>query len=398
MQLFTPLEYLMIDIANSFGLDQENWDVRIDWFKKHQFNLFALLKQAKEPAMFYAGVQAYYQAVAGHPIGYPISLDATASGMQILACLTGDRKAASICNVIDSGKRENAYARIHEEMCKTINSEILPEKAKLAIMTSFYGSKAIPEQVFPNPEVLQLFKDTMSTMAPAAWELNQLFLSIWNPNAIEYSWTLPDNFHVKIKIKGVTKEIVTFLGDTYEIPKKVVMPQETGRSLSANTVHSLDGMIVREIVRRCSYNPERVNAVKQMCNDGTKKDNKKLSEDDKMVMTLWNLYEKTGFLSARIIDHLQPSNMWIVDADEILSLLSTYPAKPFDILTIHDCFRVHPNYANDLRTQYNLQLAMIAKSDLLAYLLTELVGYQVVIHKRDNDLWKDVILSNYALS
>ena len=32
MQIFTPKEYLKIDIANSYGLDTKTWDERISWF------------------------------------------------------------------------------------------------------------------------------------------------------------------------------------------------------------------------------------------------------------------------------------------------------------------------------------------------------------------------------
>lgn len=80
MQLFTPLDYLRIDIANNYGHDKEDWDVRIAWFNAHEHELEALMKGADSPALYYAGVQAYRDVKQGKPIGYPISLDATASG------------------------------------------------------------------------------------------------------------------------------------------------------------------------------------------------------------------------------------------------------------------------------------------------------------------------------
>ncbi len=80
MQKFSPLSYLKIDIASNFGLDKTNWDVRLDWFDQHEQCLDELVNQAQNPALFYAGVQAYRDALAGIPSGYPISLDATSSG------------------------------------------------------------------------------------------------------------------------------------------------------------------------------------------------------------------------------------------------------------------------------------------------------------------------------
>jgi len=103
LQTFTGKEYLMIDVANNFGLEKELWQDRIEWTKANDHQLEILVKDAAEPALYFAGVKALRLAQKGKPCGYPISLDATSSGIQLLACLTGDRKAASLCNVIDTG-------------------------------------------------------------------------------------------------------------------------------------------------------------------------------------------------------------------------------------------------------------------------------------------------------
>lgn len=80
MQLFKGTDYLRIDIANSFGLDKKKWGERLSWFHENEHRLTDLVTEAESPAMFYAGIQAYYAAIAGEAIGYPVSLDATASG------------------------------------------------------------------------------------------------------------------------------------------------------------------------------------------------------------------------------------------------------------------------------------------------------------------------------
>ena len=38
-QTFTPLQYLKIDVANSFGLDRKDWDERLAWFDQHEAQL-----------------------------------------------------------------------------------------------------------------------------------------------------------------------------------------------------------------------------------------------------------------------------------------------------------------------------------------------------------------------
>lgn len=137
MQEFTGLVYLLIDIANNYGLDKKSWKERIQWTREHMDELESHLKEAEEPALYYASVKALRQAQNKEQVHYPISLDATASGIQILSCLLHDRKAASKCNVINTGNREDIYTNIYNIMCKKVGDKarIKREMVKSAIMT-----------------------------------------------------------------------------------------------------------------------------------------------------------------------------------------------------------------------------------------------------------------------
>ena len=73
MQLFSGKQYLQIDVANNFGLDKEDWDTRLDWFAQTEGDLEHLVKDAEEPALFYASVEAYRKAQRSEAIAYPIS-------------------------------------------------------------------------------------------------------------------------------------------------------------------------------------------------------------------------------------------------------------------------------------------------------------------------------------
>lgn len=401
MQLFTPEQYLQIDIANSFGLAKQTWDTRLNWFQQNQDNLYNLIQEADEPAMFFAGIQAWENHTAGNAIGYPISLDATASGMQLLSVMICDRNAAALCNVIDTNDRRDAYQVIYDIMLQQLpdSNSIKIENVKQAIMTSLYGSQAIPREVFGNGAMFDLFETTMSNYASGIWELNKLFLDIWNPEALSYEWTLPDNFHVKTKITNTAYETVHFMNSPVIVPVKVNAPTESGRSLGANVTHSLDGYIVRELTRRCDYNKHKVNKVKDLLNNnGDGAVWNCTDEHSEMCFTLWNQYLNTGILSARILDYINPITKLHVDNKLILNLIDSLPEKPFKILSVHDCFRVHPNYGNDLRKQYARQLYEIAKSTILDSILTSLLGKQIVTSKLDVNLAEDILLTNYSLS
>ncbi|QDH84735.1 RNA polymerase [Achromobacter phage vB_AxyP_19-32_Axy24] len=404
MQLFTAIENLKIDISNNFGNDKMDWLERIQWFDANESNLENLIAEADEPALFHAGVMAYRAVQRKEAIGYPVAFDATNSGMQILACLTGCRKTAELCNVVDVGRRVDGYMEIYGGMMSATGGQakIDRKEVKSAVMTAFYGSEAIPKQVFGEGALLRVFEQTMGTMAPGAWQLNQFFLDIWNPEATAYHWVLPDNFHVHTKVMVKQGEIVHFLDKPYETFREVQGTKEKGRSLSANSVHSIDGMVVREMVRRCDYSDAKVKlllshitAIKMgavICGQAPCTD-----KDSQLVETLWGHYKSTGFLSARIIDCLHLHNLHLVDMDVVLELLASLPPKPFKVLTVHDCFRCLPTYVNDLRKQYNLILAKIARSDLLTSILSQIMGRVFRVEKME-DLHDDILQTNYALS
>lgn len=239
----------------------------------------------------------------------------------------------------------------------------------------------------------------MAQEAPAAWELNEAFLGMWNPDTDIYNWTMPDNFHVKIKVIDTVKETVHFMNEPYDVFYKVQQPVEEGRSLSANTVHSVDGMIVREITRRCDYNPQHIEYVRCIV-DTADSDSGPIREnkDSEMVNILWNHYKESGFLSARILDHLNGNNIRLVDLVVIRELLDSLPKKPFKVVSIHDCFRVHPNYGNDIRRQYNNLLMLVARSSLLGYLISQITERKATIGKLHPTMWREIQHSNYALS
>lgn len=400
-ETFTPKQYLKIDVANNFGHDKELWSDRIAWFDANESRLEEMAKLAAEPALYSAGVRAWRNVQKGNVNHYPISLDATSSGIQILAALTGDRRAAELCNVVDTGKRADAYTILYHIIAEKIGGEskIDRKDTKRSIMTAFYGSTAVPKEVFGEGAQFTAFMETMAENAPAAWELNEAMLGLWDPEAMSHDWVMPDNFHVHIKIMGQVSEYVQFLNKPYEVNYSVNMPIEKGRSLGANMTHSIDGMIVREMVLRCGFDPLHINYLMDTMEGkygacGTRT----TEEDDIKVQTLWDHYKDSGFLSARILQYLTQENIGLVDRVVIFDLIASLPKKPFDVISVHDCFRCLPNYGNDLRRQYNILLASIAKSELLSFLLSQITGRIVKIGKLDDKLHLDILDANYSLS
>lgn len=405
MQLLTAKQYLKVDIANNYGLDKKTWDERIAWFDENEANLLNMVDEAEDSALFFAGVNAWKDMKAGKPIGYAVALDATSSGLQLLSCLTGDRSAAELCNVVnymgENGKplRRDAYTVIYHKMLDILGeaSRIKRSDTKQAVMTAFYGSEAKPKEVFGEGIRLKTFENVMETVASGPWALNKFLLQCGNPDANRYVWVLPDNFHAVIKVMVPEVQTVNFLGKPFDITRMVQGTEEKTRMLSANITHSIDGMVVREMLRRCNYDPDLVKAVRELCDEGPSEYGE-IEGNLEMVQELWSHYEKSGFLSLSILDYLDPCTIAYVDRQVVADMIDTMPKKPFPVLTVHDCFRCHPNYGNDLRRQYNQILSDIAKSDLLGFILSQVLGQEFSAGKLDDSLWQDILETDYALS
>lgn len=263
MQQFTGMQYLKMDIMNNLGYDKLTYQEKLDLFeeKKEQILNLSLLDTADSPACAYAAIQAYIDAENDKPVGYPISLDATASGLQILCCLTDDIKGAELCNLINTGKREDAYTTVYNAVMNSNEalSSMRREDVKQAVMTSLYSSKSIPKKVFGSH--INTFYKVMHTLAPKAWELNEFLFDAWDNTKTRYDWTLPDLFTAYFVVEDSVKSVVTL--DGIEIPCviKVSKPVEQGRCLSANITHSYDALVAREMVRRCSYDKSTISNV-----------------------------------------------------------------------------------------------------------------------------------------
>lgn len=402
MQKFSSLEYLMIDIANNYGLDKLIWDKRIEWTKNNVHTSADIQKhmnKADSPAQFYAGANEYlkYLEDPEYESGYGISLDSTSSGSQWLSVLTGDDASAKLCNVLNIGTRVDCYTAIYKKLEKIIgkNPLITRDKIKKAIMTVNYGSKATPRELF-GEEYMDIFEDLMSKEMPLAWELNNALVNMWMPDVTNYGWVMPDNFHVSVDVKKKIKHEFNFRGTNYEVIQEIVSENPYGRAFGANICHSCDSLAAREIAALAMYNPEQINKIRSLLNQKKKK-SLSLNKDNKLVIALVQLYKASGFLSARILDHINEENISVIPEEPLIELLDNIPKEPFEVCIIHDAFKVLPKYGNDVRRLYILQLAKTARSNILSFILSQLFKTEIEINKGKLD-WKEVLNSEYALS
>jgi len=252
MQTFTGTEYLKIDIANTFGLDRLNWNNRLHWFQDNEPVLESLAIYAKNTILYRKSVRAMRKVQKGETTNHIMGLDATASGLQIMACLSGCHNTARATNLIPLDDRQCVYDRVAQMMNMEEGVITTRDEVKKPVMVTFYGSTAKPKEIFGAGPALIAFYRTLETMLGGAYELMGIFQEYWNPSAEYHQWTLPDGHVARVPVTEIVEkslEIDEYAHMRFAYRTQVIQPQPRSRSLAANIVHSIDGWVVRQMVR-----------------------------------------------------------------------------------------------------------------------------------------------------
>jgi DNA-directed RNA polymerase len=135
MKTFTPFEYLLIDVANQYGLDKKLYEQRIAWTQENLDKLETLVNEAESPNMYWKAVDAVRCAQAGIPTGHLVGFDSAASGIQLLSvcarCVVGMMNTG----ILNDSTRTSA-PDIYTTATKVMNRESYVRKAvKNALMT-----------------------------------------------------------------------------------------------------------------------------------------------------------------------------------------------------------------------------------------------------------------------
>ena len=176
MQHFTGTQYIMIDVANQFGLDRLNWKDRMHWVRNHRSDLPKLADNAANPIAYRKAIRALGCAEKGIETNHMMGLDATASGIQVMAIMSADIKAAETVNLVDPTTRRDLYTDVAISMSEFIGQPITREDVKRPVMTYFYGSERVPKSVFGEAKGLDAFYQAMQETLPGPYQLRNLFL------------------------------------------------------------------------------------------------------------------------------------------------------------------------------------------------------------------------------
>lgn len=270
------MKYIQHDIANSYGLDKATFEAKEQFVKDNEGfrlklvltnpNKSVLLKEAKEPLLFYKAVDKYYQAKENKEINYFSKIDATASGMQILAICSQSKKLAKYTNLTDNTKCYDYYIEAKKALKlkeKKEHKVIVRKLFKKAVMTYWYNSKAVITKT--SESLKELGYDISEEQLTEAIEkcsfgahkikelANKLFEAI--PKKVtNIEYVMPDGFIVDIPmLKPKSMSVSTSkYSATFRYYTNEYHYETNHRAIIANIIHSIDSYVCRQMIRKLS--------------------------------------------------------------------------------------------------------------------------------------------------
>ena len=278
--------WLRFQVATTYGLDKETLDERLSWSyrSEHEIELVAtdpignlpLWEGAEEPWQFLAACDEFYHCVIKRDrisTGLPIAIDATCSGLQILAGLAKDKSTAELVNVLPSDKPQDAYKVIAETSKPNIPLKLRPDWdrkcTKRTVMTIPYNAKPFSNRSYIREalkdkelevdkeeltQTVNAVRDAMNVIVPGPmrvmkWIESEVSNAI-KRGATELQWVTPSGFVVSQRIFKKEFERITLqvlgqcnmrvgTGDSAEVDKA-----RHKAATAPNLIHSLDASLL----------------------------------------------------------------------------------------------------------------------------------------------------------
>ncbi|MDA3806556.1 MAG: hypothetical protein PF440_01470 [Thiomicrorhabdus sp.] len=235
---------LLTAIAGAYGYDKELWSKRISL--GHELFLERVTRGphdsfivdsegAEEPILFTKYIRAYMDSLYGEEVFTPIGFDATGSGLQVMACLTGCIQTAKAVNLVKTGKRENVYNAVSTEMNKYLigGDRVTAKLVKKSTMVHYYNSLAGPKEAF-NEEQLKAFYEGLDGTFPGPEQFMKLVNDVWTDRDT-YVWHLPDGHTAYIRTNVVETATINVTEDiSFEYDYSEHKPCGNSRHLVAN--------------------------------------------------------------------------------------------------------------------------------------------------------------------
>ena len=278
--------WLRFQVATTYGLDKETLDDRLNWTYENEWLIGRIAtdpignihewEEAEEPWQFLAACDEFYHCVMKKDrlsTGLMVAIDATCSGLQILAGLAKDKNTAKLVNVLPSDKPQDAYKVVAETSKPHVPNKIQPywdrKGVKRTVMTIPYNAKPFSNRSYIRDALkekgIEIDKEELTqTVSAVRGAMNQVVpgpmrVMKWiedevtkaiKRGASKLSWTTPSGFIVNQRImkKEVKIMELQLLGrcrlhvatdDTIEVDKA-----RHKAATAPNLIHSLDASLL----------------------------------------------------------------------------------------------------------------------------------------------------------
>lgn len=279
-------EWLAFSVATTYGLNKEPIHKRMEWVHNNKHLITAIAEDplgclpeweaADEPWQFLAACDEYYHCLIKCDRDYtslPVAVDATCSGIQVLAGLFRDRSAASLVNVLPGKKPADAYAVVAEHAkpnCPVSIQPFLDRKVvKRVVMTVPYNAKPYSNRGYIREALkekkVEIEKDDLTAtvnavrasmeevlpgpMAGMRWIESEV-AKVIKKGAAQLEWVTPSGFVVVQKLnKKQTERLTLKLLGTVKINVATKDSDEVDllhhkSATSPNLIHSLDSSLL----------------------------------------------------------------------------------------------------------------------------------------------------------
>jgi len=279
-------QWLSFHVATCYGLDKATMQERLEWVANNVTLITRIAtdpiealpewEAAEEPWQFLAACEEYYHCVIAadrHFTGLPIAVDATCSGLQILAGLARDLSTARLVNVLPGDKPQDAY-KVVAEIARDSVPERLREHldrkvTKRCVMTIPYNAKPYSNRGYIREafaekgieldkeeltQVVSAIRDAMQVVVPGPmavmkWIESEVAAAI-KRGATHLEWTTPSGFvvHQKLNKKQVKQLDLQLLGrcrvNVAVGDKDEVDLNHHKNATAPNLIHSLDASLL----------------------------------------------------------------------------------------------------------------------------------------------------------
>ena len=277
--------WLSFQVATTFGLDKSTLEDRHQWVSENHelitkvatdpIRYLSDWEEVDEPWQFMAACHEYYHCCIAKDkltTGLMVAVDATCSGLQILAALAKDKSTAELVNVVPSATPSDAYRAVadkakeflpsymHQWMNRTVCKRTvmtIPYNATKDSSRKYIREALLEKGIDPTKDeltqVVNAIYSSMDSIVPGPmrvmrWIKKHVGQYIRN-GATEVQWVTPSGFVVNQRrddIETMRMELQLLGRTSIRLPtgKSTPSPTKHKSSTAPNYIHSFDASIL----------------------------------------------------------------------------------------------------------------------------------------------------------